>query len=202
MTKPGGVIAWSQSVRQKATCREQRRISGIQRFYAALVSTRRKAHRVCSIFCSRKSRKGLQFESRYGNIALSESRCIKTFEGLMPLKLLHPGVAQLVARMVRDHEAVGSNPATRTMQSVLIGSEYPVMDTLLFYFSQSSYRNLFRGAVWCFAFFFFTVVNFFKLVQAEYFRYRPAALNQVKDLIDNNSFPQSSARFDRKERRS
>ena len=44
----------------------------------------------------------------------------------------HPGVAQLVARMVRDHEAVGSNPATRTMQSVLIGSEYPVMDTLLF----------------------------------------------------------------------
>ena len=26
----------------------------------------------------------------------------------------HPGVAQLVARMVRDHEAVGSNPATRT----------------------------------------------------------------------------------------
>ena len=27
----------------------------------------------------------------------------------------HPGVAQLVARMVRDHEAVGSNPATRTI---------------------------------------------------------------------------------------
>ena len=26
----------------------------------------------------------------------------------------HPGVAQLVARMVRVHEAVGSNPATRT----------------------------------------------------------------------------------------
>ena len=26
----------------------------------------------------------------------------------------HPGVAQLVARMVRDHEAVGSTPATRT----------------------------------------------------------------------------------------
>ena len=45
---------------------------------------------------------------------------------------LYPGVAQLVARMVRVHEAVGSTPATRTMQSVLIGSEYPVMDTLLF----------------------------------------------------------------------
>ena len=63
-----------------------------------------------------------------------------------------PGVAQLVARMVRDHEAVGSNPATRTMQSVLIGSEYPVMDTLLFYFLQSSYRNLFRGVAECYAF--------------------------------------------------
>ena len=29
-------------------------------------------------------------------------------------RVAHPGVAQLVARMVRDHEAVGSNPATRT----------------------------------------------------------------------------------------
>ena len=29
----------------------------------------------------------------------------------------HPGVAQLVARMVRDHEAVGSNPATRTIMN-------------------------------------------------------------------------------------
>ena len=38
------------------------------------------------------------------------------------------------------------------MQSVLIGSEYPVMDTLLFYFSQSSYCNLFRGVAECYAF--------------------------------------------------
>ena len=51
-------------------------------------------------------------------------------------RVAHPGVAQLVARMVRDHEAVGSNPATRTMQSVLIGSEYPVMDTLHFLFQK------------------------------------------------------------------
>lgn len=29
-------------------------------------------------------------------------------------ELINPGVAQLVARMVRVHEAVGSNPATRT----------------------------------------------------------------------------------------
>ena len=64
----------------------------------------------------------------------------------------YPGVAQLVARMVRDHEAVGSNPATRTMQSVLIGSEYPVMDTLLFYFPQSSYCKAFRGVAECYAF--------------------------------------------------
>ena len=68
------------------------------------------------------------------------------------MKKLHRGVAQMVARMVRDHEAVSSNLATRTMQSVLIGSEYPVMDTLLFYFPQNSYRNLFRGVAECYAF--------------------------------------------------
>ena len=33
-----------------------------------------------------------------------------------------------------------------------MGSEYPVMDTLLFYFPQSSYRNLFRGVAECYAF--------------------------------------------------
>ena len=37
------------------------------------------------------------------------------------------------------------------MQSVLIGSEYPVVDTLLFYFPQNSYRNLFRGVAECYA---------------------------------------------------
>ena len=30
------------------------------------------------------------------------------------ISVMDPGVAQLVARMVRVHEAVGSNPATRT----------------------------------------------------------------------------------------
>ena len=38
------------------------------------------------------------------------------------------------------------------MQSVLIGSEYPVMDTLLFYFLKSSYRKAFRGVAECYAF--------------------------------------------------
>ena len=38
------------------------------------------------------------------------------------------------------------------MQSVLIGSEYPVMDTLLFYLLKSSYCNLFRGVAECYAF--------------------------------------------------
>ena len=38
------------------------------------------------------------------------------------------------------------------MQSVLIGFEYPVMDTLLFYFLKSSYCNLFRGVAECYAF--------------------------------------------------
>ena len=49
-------------------------------------------------------------------------------------------------------EASSSNLDTRTMQSVLIGSEYPVMDTLLFYFLKSSYCNLFRGVAECYAF--------------------------------------------------
>ena len=63
-----------------------------------------------------------------------------------------PGVAQLVARVVWDHQVGGSSPSTRTMQSVLIGSEYPVMDTLLFYFLKNSYCNLFRGVAECYAF--------------------------------------------------
>ena len=46
----------------------------------------------------------------------------------------HPGVAQLVGRLIWVQDAGSSNLPTRTMQSVLIGSEYPVMDTLLFYF--------------------------------------------------------------------
>ena len=41
---------------------------------------------------------------------------------------------------------------TPTMQSVLIGSEYPVMDTLLFYFLKSSYCKAFRGVAECYAF--------------------------------------------------
>ena len=36
----------------------------------------------------------------------------------------YPGVAQLVARMVRDHEAVSSNLATRTMRSILRGTPF------------------------------------------------------------------------------
>ena len=36
---------------------------------------------------------------------------------------MYPGVAQLVARLLWEQDAVGSSPATRTMQSVLIGFE-------------------------------------------------------------------------------
>ena len=61
-------------------------------------------------------------------------------------------MAQLVARLTGGQEAVSSSLATRTMQSVLIGSEYPVMDTLLFYFPKSSYRKAFRGVAECYAF--------------------------------------------------
>ena len=37
---------------------------------------------------------------------------------------LYPGVAQLVARMVRVHEAVGSTPATRTSKKCCNLSDY------------------------------------------------------------------------------
>ena len=47
----------------------------------------------------------------------------------------HPGVAQLVGRLIWVQDAGSSNLPTRTMQSVLIGSEYPVMGTLLFSFA-------------------------------------------------------------------
>ena len=59
--------------------------------------------------------------------------------------LIYPGVAQLVARMVRDHEAVGSNPATRTMRSVLIGFEYP-WRTLRIIFAQNPIRQSATGS--------------------------------------------------------
>ena len=58
----------------------------------------------------------------------------------------------LVSRLNGVQEAASSNLVTRTIQSVLIGSEYPVMDTLLFCFLQSSYCNLFRGVAVCYAF--------------------------------------------------
>ena len=50
----------------------------------------------------------------------------------------------LVSRLVRVQEAAGSNPATPTMRSVLIGSEYPVTGTPHFLFP-ILYRNLCRG---------------------------------------------------------
>ena len=39
----------------------------------------------------------------------------------------------LVSRLVRVQEAAGSNPATPTMRSVLIGFDNPVMDTPHFF---------------------------------------------------------------------
>ncbi len=45
----------------------------------------------------------------------------------------HRGVAQLVARLVRDQEAGSSSLLTPTMRSVLIGFENPIKDTPFFY---------------------------------------------------------------------
>ena len=69
------------------------------------------------------------------------------------LRKLHIRVwRSLVSRLNGVQEASSSNLDTRTMQSVLIGSEYPVMDTLLFYFLKSSYCKAFRGVAECCAF--------------------------------------------------
>ena len=35
----------------------------------------------------------------------------------------YPGVAQLVARLLWEQDAAGSNPVTRTMRSIIKGSE-------------------------------------------------------------------------------
>ena len=40
------------------------------------------------------------------------------------IKRLYPGVAQLVARLVRDQEAVGSNPVTRTKSNACFSVAY------------------------------------------------------------------------------
>ena len=58
---------------------------------------------------------------------------------------VHVGVwRSLVSRLVRDQEASGSNPDTPTMRSVLIGSEYPIKDTPLFY-AQNMYHAICAG---------------------------------------------------------
>ena len=56
------------------------------------------------------------------------------------------GVAQLVARHIWDVDAVGSNPATPTMRSVLIGSEYPTKDTPHFLLPKLGQRRFHRTA--------------------------------------------------------
>ena len=45
---------------------------------------------------------------------VSENMTLTAEEKFRIIIKLYPGIAQLVARLVRDQEAVGSNPATRT----------------------------------------------------------------------------------------
>ena len=48
---------------------------------------------------------------------------------------MYPGVAQLVARFVRDEEAVGSNPAAPTMTDILTASKM-LQNVRLFLFAK------------------------------------------------------------------
>ena len=67
----------------------------------------------------------------------------------------YPGVRvwrRLVARYLGVVEAASSNLVTRTMRSVLIGSENPVTDTPHFLFAKILYRDLCRGVADCYAF--------------------------------------------------
>lgn len=62
---------------------------------------------------SRKMQKFRKQEST--NISPRKVRfCLTSVLQIIIMKKLHRGVAQMVARMVRDHEAVSSNLATRT----------------------------------------------------------------------------------------
>ena len=56
----------------------------------------------------------LYFFSKEFNIQNIKTYFHLHFNKLNAIIFSHRGVAQLVARMVRDHEAVGSNPATPT----------------------------------------------------------------------------------------
>ena len=49
---------------------------------------------------------------------------------------MYPGVAQLVARLLWEQDAVGSSPATRTMASVLTAFER-LLRTLAFFHTAS-----------------------------------------------------------------
>ena len=64
-----------------------------------------------SVYTQNQGTKDAKKEKNYG-WALDSAR-----KNPYNSRVAHPGVAQLVARMVRDHEAVGSNPATRTIKS-------------------------------------------------------------------------------------
>ena len=62
--------------------------------------------------------------------AKNEKRYLTTVCVIIIMKKLHRGVAQMVARMVRDHEAASSSLATPTNRSIL-------WDTPIFLFARS-----------------------------------------------------------------
>ena len=59
---------------------------------------------VCGLFPPPKTRRGIAFDHRNDHRQRNFQKA----------KIKYPGVAQLVARVVWDHQAAGSNPVTRT----------------------------------------------------------------------------------------
>ena len=53
------------------------------------------------------------------------------------MRKLFRGVAQMVARMVRDHEAASSSLATPTMRSIMKGSENLLVILRIFIFQKA-----------------------------------------------------------------
>lgn len=63
-------------------------------------------------------------------------------------RLLYPGVAQLVERMVWDHDAAGSSPVTRTTGTTCLGVNVTLRQKRVGLLFSLSRKFLDQGYVW------------------------------------------------------